>query len=321
MYVVFGAARHIGEAVTKELARAAGPTAVRVASSRAAGVERLQAQFPGVAAVQADFLDAQSMARALDGATGIFIVTPDFFDDRRGAVMLIDVTARLGVRPHIVRIQAEVPGVGVEQLEGPLADPIGRRGHLDARSLITASGLPATFLNVFGYYMDDLLIHFGASLARGELLVPYDRPMCWIDPRELGEAAARVLLDGPADTPRLLHLNNGEDGRRFAEVAAMIADATGRPIIYRDDADAFRRDVGPLLHAMSGRDDAADYLLADWRMERSHAALYRGTGHLEQLLGRRPRTLRAWIDEHREALAGPATEEPAAIADLDLAQR
>jgi uncharacterized protein YbjT (DUF2867 family) len=291
--------------LAETLAREHGPASLRLATSAPAKRGALAARFPGAEAICAGYLDEASLAGALDGVDAVFIVTPDFFDERRGAEVLLTATHAAGVRPHIVRIQAEVPGLGVDGLPAELAGPIGRRGHLEARALIESSGLPATFLNVFGYYMDDLLIHFAGPLReRRTLLVPNDRPMCWIDPRDLGEAAARAMAGRVPEEPRLLHLNSGEDGIFFSELARLIGRAAGEPIAYLDDPQAFLATVGPMLVAMTGDAGAADYLLADWRMERDHAALYRGTRSLAELLGRPPVTLGNWLQKHRDRLLG-----------------
>ncbi|WP_176473152.1 NAD(P)H-binding protein [Sphingomonas lenta] len=304
-FLVFGASGHIGGPLAAALARVHGAASLRLASSSAAKRDALGERFPGAEAAVVDYLDQAATEAALAGVEAVFVVTPDFFPERRGAEVLLAAAEAAGVRPHVVRVQAEVPGMTADRLPPELSGPVGRRGHLEARALIERSGLPATFLNVFGYYMDDLLIHFAGPLRdERTLLVPYDRPMCWIDPRDLGEAAARVMAGPPPAAPRLLHLNSGEDGVSFSALAAMLSEELGTPIRHVDDPDAFGRAVGPMLTAMTGDPRAADYLLADWRMERDHAALYRGIGDLAALLGREPVALRPWIAEHRARLLG-----------------
>lgn len=305
MRLVFGASGHLGGPLAAALLRDHGPDGLRLATSSPGKLATLRARFPGAEAIVADYRDVAAVAAALRGVAAVFVVTPDFFDERAGAEALLAAAARAGVHPHVVRVQAEVPGVGVTDLPGLLAGPVGRRGHLEARALIERSGSPATFLNVLGYYMDDLLIHFAPLLHERRLLaVPYDRPMCWLDPRDLGEAAARVMAGPPPDAPRLLHLNSGEDGVTFSRLAELLGQATGETIRYEPDPEVFRSAVGPMLAAMTGDAEAADYLLADWRMERAHAEVYRGTGELEALLGRPPISLRAWLAEHAGALLG-----------------
>ncbi len=299
--LVFGATGHIGSSVVRTLTGMG--VRVRAASSRLAGVVQLKTQFPQCDCIMVDMLDSESLIRALDGVSAVFVVTPDFFGDRRGMELLIQAIQHLGGLTHIVRIQAEVPGMTIERLKGQLAGAIGRRGHLEARALVEASGLPATFLNSLAYYMDDFTIHFAPALkTTHRLLVPYDRPMCFIDPRELGEAAAYVMaVTAPVGT-ELMHLNNGEDGIYFSAVAAMISEVTGVPIKYESDPAVFLAEIGPMLIAMTGRADAADYLLADWQMERENAHIYKGNDSLERLIGRKPLSLRNWMIEHREVL-------------------
>jgi uncharacterized protein YbjT (DUF2867 family) len=302
-YLVFGASGHIGGPLATELAALEGESALRLATSDVAKRTRLLSAYPDADVIVADYLDQDALVDALVGISAVFVVTPDFFDDRHGTEILLAACAQKGVRPHIVRVQAEIPGVALDDLAGLLAGPIGRRGHLEARQLIEASGLPATFLNIFGYYMDDLLIHFGGDLREHRTLrVPYDRPMCWIDPRDLGAAAARVMAGPPPGAPRLLHLNNGEDGILFSELARMLSELSGAPVAYDSDPQRFREQIGPLLLAMTGNADAAEYLLADWRMEREHAALYKGTPALSELLNRSPTRLSKWIYHYHHQL-------------------
>jgi len=304
-YLVFGAGGHIGGPLATALGAQAGAQALRLATSSPAKVGSLRAAHPDVEIVVANYLDEGALTAALNGIASVFVVTPDFFDDRRGTEILLAACARAEVRPHIVRIQAEVPGMTIDRLPGILAQPIGRRGHLEARQLIETSGLPATFLNVFGYYMDDLIIHFGADLGERRMLsAPYDRPMCWIDPHDLGAAAAAVMAAASPAAPQLIHLNSGEDGILFSALAVLLSDVLGTSIGHDPDPKGFVDRIGPILSKMTGHADAADYLLADWRMERDHAALYRGNGALEELIGRSPVTLQQWIKEHRAQLLG-----------------
>lgn len=302
MKLVFGATGHIGGPAARYLCSAIGPERVRVATSRAAMVPSLERDFPGSEAVCADMLDVISMAAALNDVDAVFIVTPDLFDDRAAADVLVAAARQAQVAPHIVRITAEIPGVGVSDLPGVLAQPIGRRGHLEAREIIEQSGFPASFLAIVAYYMDDLLMHFAPTLSQGRLVVPFDRPMAWIDPVDVGEAAARLMIATPPIAPQLLPINSGEDGILFSALAARIAHSCGKPVSYVDDERAFRDEIGPLLAAMTGSDALTDYLLADWQLEREHPREYDARPLLETLLGRAPKRLDDWLDANAERL-------------------
>lgn len=298
-YLVFGATGHIGGPCARTLVERHGATCVRVASHRDEGLGQLRDEFHDCEALQADMMSVASMREALDGVLAVFIVTPDFFDDEAGAHVLVEACEALDARPHIVRVQAEIPDLKKEQLTGLLANRIGRYGHIVARETLTASNLPSSFLNVFGYYMDDLTIHFGEGIRQGDtLMVPYDRPMCWIDPKDLGEAAAKVMMSPPPTNARIYHLNSGEPPLLFSELAQLLSRTIYREVRYVDDDDLFRELVGPALLEMTGNADATEYLLADWRNERAHSEAFVGTASLARLLGRQPFTLAEWMAQH-----------------------
>lgn len=302
-YLVFGATGHIGGPCATALCAQVGADAVKVASHRADGVAQLREAFPGSQALQLDMMSAASLRDALADVAAVFIVTPDFFDDEAGALALVEACGGLAAPPHVVRVQAEIPGLGKDDLTGLLANRIGRRGHIVAREIFSESPLPASFLNVLGYYMDDLSIHFGEGVRQSDtLLVPYDRPMCWIDPADLGEAAARVMLAAPPVGSQTLHLNSGAAPLLFSELAALLSAKLSREIQYADDEDGFRKMVGPALVDFTGDKNAAEYLLADWRSERRHADAYRGTPYLAQLLGKTPTQLADWIASNQQTL-------------------
>ena len=304
-YLVFGATGHIGGATARTLEAQAGAATVRVATSRSDAVAALGAAFPGSEAVRVDLRDVATVIPAVGGIEAIFVVNPDFFPDADAARALLAAVEVAGTRPHIVRLQAEIPGVTIDRLEGRLAGPGPRRGHLEARAAIERSGLPSTFLNSLAYFMDDFTRHFAPTLRGSRrLVIPFERPMCFIDPAEIGEAAAGLMLS--RSVRGLIHLNNGEDGTPFREVAAMIAAVTGVSIGYDPDPDVFRAELGGVLNQISGNDDALEYLLADWRMEQAHASIYVGNDRLASILGRSPRTLRMWLEAHRgQLLSGP----------------
>ena len=302
MKLVFGATGHIGGPAAHYLRSQIDADQVRVATSRRDMISLLQHNFPGSQAVHAKMLDSASLTAALADVDAVFTVTPDFFDDRAGAQILVDAACDAGVAPHVIRITAEIPGVGLDELPGVLAQPIGRRGHLEARAIIEQSGLPASFLAIVCYYMDDLLIHFAPSLCKGRLLVPYDRLMAWVAPSDVGEAAARLMLARSPVEPQVLPINNGEDGILFSALAGRIARHCGKPVAYSADVDAFRAEIGPLLAAMSGSDALTEYLLADWQLERDNPAAYLARPTLETLLGRRPTALDDWLGAHAEQL-------------------
>jgi uncharacterized protein YbjT (DUF2867 family) len=300
--LVFGASGHIGGPLARRVRETSPRTALRLATSSAQKQEVLQRDFPGADVVVADYLDGASLATALEGVEGVFIVTPDFFDEERGMGNLVDAVQRAGTVQRAVRIVGVPPNISFET-DGDDSSPA--MGHVRAVQLLRRGGVPLTVLSCAGYLMDDLAIHFGDPLRQKRtLVVPYERRMCFTDPADLGEMAAHLLL-----RPDDLHLdqtyfvNSGEEPMTFRRVAELLAEVLGVAIAYDPSPEGFVRELGPLLTRITGDEQAAQRLLGDFRAEQEHESSVAASPVGGLLLGRRPTTLRQWIEAHRDALA------------------
>ena len=179
----------------------------------------------------------------------------------------------------------------------------------------------------------------GRGIKRGNVLVDVKcHHMPYIDPAEAGEAAARILLRrDPADIGKDYLLNNGIDLWDFHDVAKMLSKELGKPIAYQEGEAAYRRWIGPSLEDAMG-DGATDFFIAYFTWEDSVLAdiakqqigglageiarliqlkaprwlkeflirplwnkkdknIYHAD--LENILGRRPKSLTQWIQENR----------------------
>lgn len=306
--LVFGASAHIGGPLAEHVLAARPDIRLRLATSSPAKAAALARAFPTAEVAVADYLDTASLVAAMDGMNGVFLVTPDFFDEMTGMARFIDAVRASRRVDHIVRIVADTPGMSLDKLPRELRTmgPGPAHQHFEAQLMLNASGLPVTYLNSLGYYMDDFLIHFAPPLrAARTLLIPYDRQMCFTDTSELGEAAARLLIEGPArHAGRYYEFNSGEPARRFSEVAALMSEVTGETIAYDPTPAAFLDALGPVLREITGDDRAARYFIVNWEMERDHQAAFVGSPFAERILGRPPRTLRQWMEIHRAELLG-----------------
>lgn len=305
--LVFGASAHVGGPLARFVADAHPSVSLRLATSDRRKAEQLRRSFPKAEVVIASYFDVDSLTAALQGVSGVFVITPDFFDEITAMNRLVKAVRRAGGVRSIVRICADTPGMSLDTMPRELyfMGPGPAHQHFEAQLLLDASGLPVTFLNSLGYYMDDFLIHFGPALKlRRKLIIPYERRMCFTDTRDLGEAAARLLLD---DDPQqhagqYYEFNSGEPALTFRETAAMITEVTGVPIAYDPTPATFLEVVGPVIRQITGNERAADYFVTNWAMERDHQAGWVGSAFGERVLGRKPRTLRAWMEEHKHQL-------------------
>lgn len=306
MILVFGASGHIGGALasfaTQRQAR------MRLATSNPAKVAELAQQFPASEVVHASYLDQDSLRAALAGVESVFVVTPDFIDERRAMGSLIQAIREQGRIRSIVRILGDPPNMTLRRIPPRLRclDKGTAIQHLTAKQILDDSGLPLTYLNIAAYLMDDLIRWSGPMRSRRLLAMPFDRRTCWVDPAEVGEAAARILLSGDAGhVGQHYDLDNGNDRITFSALAQLLSEVLQQSVAYEPDPELWRGLMGPKYEQLFGP-GAADYFLDYYRFERANQYAFRRSDVLGTILGRSARTLREWIEQHAGELLSDA---------------
>jgi uncharacterized protein YbjT (DUF2867 family) len=301
--LVFGASGHVGGPLAETIAAVeSGPT-LRLATSSVEKAGELKAKFPSAEVVRADYLDLPSMVAAFDSVDAAFVITPDFkIDERRAMTNVCAAAYAAGTEPHLLKLTGVTIGINsVNELRPALREnPGSSLQYQQARAVLNASGLPVSFLNSFAYFMDDLLtVWLLPMLNRRVLSAPYERSTTFVDTRDLGEAAARLML-APHNREHdgYMHHVTGSERIRFSEVAELLTELLGVTIAYEDDPHAFTKDVEHVVNSHFGP-GATEYFLAFSENEQKEEPLFVVTDGLRHLLGREPRTLREWIKEHR----------------------
>ncbi len=307
--LVFGASRHIGDPLVRYLRLHAPQVRLRLATSRPEKVEALRAEHPGCEVVVANYYDITTLLPAFEGMQGIFIVTPDFLDERWAMTNVIAAARYAKSLVHLVRLVGDPPGLQDEQqVPKCLQDFDGGSAvqHLRARKILESSGLPVTYINIAAYFMNDFLTFLAPPVrARRTLVIPYDRVMAFLDTRDIGVAAAKLLLSPSTyHFGKTYNLDNGVDVMRFSEVAQLMSKVFEVPIAYDDSPESFVRECGDMMRAYMGRPDAPEYYLRYFEWERSNGTLARRTDILRSLLEIEPRTLTDWLFEHKKFLLG-----------------
>lgn len=298
--VVFGASGHIGRPLAEHLRYKAPDVKLRLVSSDAVKRADLQQAFPQAECVKADLLDAASLEPALAGAEGVFIVTPAPFDEATAMKNFIEVARRVARPVHVVRI------VGFEPESSPRRVPetLRRYGgtaqqHYVAKRLLDESDLPVTYLNIGATYMDNLLLAAPTIRAKGMLIWP-QRVIPFLDPRDLGEIGANLLLSpDERHLHQFLTLNNGQDLLSVEEVAQMLSDVLKVEIGRDPSRQGFIDAYGAQLARRRGRPDAAAQTLDFLEYEQGNSAFQSLNDAAERILGRKPTSLRSWLMEHR----------------------
>ena len=297
---VFGASGHIGGPLAEQVRYEAPHVALRLVTSSEDKRHALCTRFPDAESVVANLYDPLSLGRALDGIEGIFVVTPAPFDEATAMANFVKAVQASSRAVHIVRILGYEP----ESLARRVPEHVRQYGgtaqqHYVAKRLLDESDLPVTYLNVGATYMDNLLALAPAVKSRRMVIWP-DRVIPFIDPRDLGEVAANLLLSPDQRHLHQFHtVNNGQDLLTTHQVAAIMSDVLKARLTCETSREAFVREHGPRVAARRGAEDAADRVFDFIEYEQGNSAFLALNDFAERVLGRKPTSVRAWLMEHR----------------------
>ena len=190
MYAITGITGQVGGAVARSLL--ADKRNVRAVLRDAEKATEWQAQ--GCEIAVADMDDAASLKAAFKGAAGVFILPPSEFDPKPGF-------------PEARRVIGAVRAALIEACPGKVVclSTIGadapHENLLTQRTLMEQGlsdiGLPVAFLRP-GWFMDNAAWDVAAARDEGVLrsfLQPTDKPMPMVAAKDVGGAAAALLLE------------------------------------------------------------------------------------------------------------------------------
>lgn len=300
---IFGAAGRIGTPLILHLMRRSPGVRLRLISRHENQARALRASYPDAETCVADYFDLHSLRTALADVTAIFVITPHFLDERTAMTHLVEAIENPGKLRQIVRIVGYHPGSRLSDIPQSLRDfgPGVATQHFIAQEVLEASQLPVTFLNLGASMMDNFLRN--VPLRSRDVLVWPPRVIPYVDPRDVGEAAAKLLLSQNREpVGRVHHLNNNHDLKSGADVAALMSDVAGRPIGYDGSRSAYLEMTAARIQRDFGVAGGAEYLWEFFEYERSIESHWALDGTLERILGHAPKTLLEWLTEHRTAL-------------------
>ncbi|HEX6975368.1 MAG TPA: NmrA family NAD(P)-binding protein [Vicinamibacterales bacterium] len=275
--LVTGGTGTVGSAVVKELvARGAD---VRVLSRDPGKVSSAK----GVAAVQGNLLEPETVNRVFNGIERVFLLNPVSQTESSEALMALTGMRRAGVK-HVVYLSVH----HVDR--APWLPHFGAK--LGVEMAIKASGVPYTILRPNNFYQNDYwqkdpLTKYGV----------YAQPIgntgvSRVDVRDIAEAAAIALTAAghEGETYDLV----GPDAVTGESTAATWSAALGRPIAYAGDLDAWEQQSLQFLPAWMVFDFRHMYaFFQEHGLKASEAAIARQT----RLLGHAPRPFDAFARE------------------------
>ncbi|MBL6079643.1 NmrA/HSCARG family protein [Belnapia sp. T18] len=230
--LVTGATGTVGRQVVKQLVS-------RGADLRALVREPSKATLPaGVAAVQGNLLDVDSLRGALSGVSTLFLLNAVVPDEFTQALVALNLAREAGIeRVVYLSVIHSDRYVNVPHFAGKFA----------VERMIEGMGLNATILRPAYFMQNDLAIR---EVVTGHGIYPMPigaKGLAMIDARDIGEVAAIELLRReraaaplPADRINLV----GPETLTGADVAAIWAEVLGRPVAYPgDDTAGFERNL------------------------------------------------------------------------------
>ena len=288
MILVTGATGLVGGAVVRQLAAQGVPVRALVRSpDKGAALAG-----PAAETVVGDFGRPETLGPALKGVTRALLIS--HHDVRQVELQGNFVEAARRAGPvHVVKLS----GLGT----APGSPLQSGRWHAETEAQIRNAALPWTFLHP-PYFMQNLLRAAPAVAARGVLTAAMQEGrIAMVDARDVA-AVAVAALTAPGHVGQT-YVITGPEALSHAMVAAILSEAVGRRIAYRDIAlDAFRAQL------VSG---GAPSWLVDVRMEftavlrENFAATV--TDAVARTTGRPPRTFAAFATEHAARFRSPAS--------------
>jgi uncharacterized protein YbjT (DUF2867 family) len=233
------------------------------------------------------YADRSGNAQALAGVDTLFMVSAsenaERIDEHRA---FVDAAAAAGVR-HLVYIS--FAGAA------PDATFTLARDHFATEEHIKGSGMAWTFLR------DNLYLEFLEHMAGPDGVIrgpAGDGRAAVVAHADIARAATAVLLEPDAHAGMTYTLT-GPEALSVSEAAALATEVTGRPFTFHDETveEAYR--------------SRAAYGAPDWQVDAwvsTYTAIRAGelaevTGDVERLTGRRPMSLREYLEEQAAASA------------------
>lgn len=283
--LVTGATGTVGREVVKQLSMLDGDIRVRAGVHSIIKGENLK-RLPGVEIVEMDFEDPDSLHAAFTHVDKVFLLTPFAPDQVQMAKILIDEAKKRGVK-HIVKLSV----IGADAEPGL---QLGR-WHREVEQLIEESGISYTFLRPISFMQNYVNYNAESIKEEGKFYgASGDGKMSLVDARDIAAVAVEVLT-GEGHEGKAYDITGPEALSNY-EVAQLLSEVTGKQVDYIDLTEA------AIKQGMTGTgmpDTMANAMVELYTLQKE-GKLTQTTDTVEKIVGRKPHTMRQFLQDHRD---------------------
>ena len=227
--LVTGAAGNVGTELVKELSTMGAIFRAGVHSNKSADkIEKISSRAH---LIEIDYDKPETLRRACDGISKIFLLTPDSPRAVELASNLVKVAKKAGVK-HIVK-QSNILVTEMESATTPYA-----RQHREAEKIIDESGIQFTFLRP-NDFMQNFVSFFTLTIkTNSAFYIPGgDAKVSFVDVRDIAAVAAKVLTEHDESESR--HFGKaynitGPEPLSYYQAAEILSNTAGKKIDYVD---------------------------------------------------------------------------------------
>jgi uncharacterized protein YbjT (DUF2867 family) len=223
MYVIAGVSGNTGSVVANALLEQGKKVRVLVRDAKKGEPWKARGAEVAVASIE----DEAALTKALENATGVYLLSPpdnaakDFVAERHAVLERVARAVTKSKVPHVVLLSS----IGAQHAEG--TGPI-RTLH-DAEQQLAKTPAKTTFIRA-AYFQENWGAVLGAA-AQGKLptFLPPDLTVPMVATKDIGLAAAKALLEPPAAKSEIIELAGPRD-YTSREIAAILTKIVGKPV-------------------------------------------------------------------------------------------
>jgi NAD(P)H dehydrogenase (quinone) len=293
--LVTGAAGHLGQRVIAHLLESRHVSPGRIVAATRSPEKLADLAARGIEVRRLDFDDPGTLDSALAGVDRMLLISTDALD-RPGRRLeqhqaAVEAARRAGVK--------DVVYTSMPNPESSLV--LFAPDHLGTEQALAASGLGWTVLRN-NWYMENLFMALPAALASGEWHTSAaDGRVGYVAREDCARVAAAVLAaEAAEDAAGERYDVTGAESFTAEQVAAAVREITGRPLAVVPVSDE-QLEQGLLA---AGVPAFLAPLLVSFDANIRAGKLDVVSATVTRLTGEPPQTLRAFLEEHKAALAG-----------------